>query len=87
MILLTPFIDLKFYDIAFHNYSVIWVKTEVMTAPEGDGHFQFTGMEKHLNSNTFKSSMKCALTTCGSIALLVFFFMLRPTKIPAVNAT
>lgn len=66
---------------------MIRIKTEVMTGPESDGHFQFTGMEKHLNSNTFKSSMKCVLTTYGSIALSVFFFTLRSTKIPTVKAT
>ncbi|XP_008843903.1 ATP synthase membrane subunit DAPIT, mitochondrial [Nannospalax galili] len=58
-----------------------------MAGPEPEGQFQFTGIKKYFNSYTLTGRMNCVLATYGSIALLYFYFKLRPKKTPAVKAT
>nr|XP_060145430.1 ATP synthase membrane subunit K, mitochondrial-like [Globicephala melas] len=62
-------------------------RAEIVTGPETDTQFHFTGIKKYFNSYTLTGRMNCVLATYKGIAWIVLYFKLRSKKTPAVKAT
>ncbi|KAM5256518.1 ATP synthase membrane subunit K, mitochondrial-like [Ctenodactylus gundi] len=60
---------------------------DIITSPETDAQFQFTGIKKCFNSYTLKGGMNCILATQGGTALMILYFRVRSKNSPAVKVT